>query len=85
MGSLDEVIQAFNYMAANPHSPMPIHAQHFKILERYTVALYDKTSHSGSINEARRELFCQKELSVLSDVSIQVQFLTKKLLGDPDC
>ena len=33
---------------------------HFKLLERYTVVIYDKTSHSGSINEARRELFCQK-------------------------
>ena len=33
---------------------------HFKLLERYTFVIYDKTSHSGSINEARRELFCQK-------------------------
>ena len=27
----------FNYMAANPHSPMTIDAQHFTLLERYTV------------------------------------------------
>ena len=33
---------------------------HFKLLERYTFIIYDKTRHSGSINEARRELFCQK-------------------------
>ena len=55
-----EVTQAFNYMAANPHSPVTIDGQHFKLLERYTVVLYDKTSHLHSINEARRELFCQK-------------------------
>ena len=33
---------------------------HFKLLDRYTFIIYDKTRHSGSINEARRELFCQK-------------------------
>ena len=28
-------------------------------MERYTFVIYDKTSYSDSINEARRELFCQ--------------------------
>ncbi|KAJ8349811.1 hypothetical protein SKAU_G00249410 [Synaphobranchus kaupii] len=62
MGGLEfpEVTQAFNYMAANPHTPVIIDAQHFKLLERYTVVLYDKTSDLEFVNEARRELFCQK-------------------------
>ncbi|KAJ8043846.1 hypothetical protein HOLleu_11123 [Holothuria leucospilota] len=36
------------------------HTQLFKLLERFVVVLYDKTSNLESINEARRELFCQK-------------------------
>ncbi|KAK3889183.1 hypothetical protein Pcinc_006755 [Petrolisthes cinctipes] len=34
--------------------------EHFKKLESLTVILYDRTSPLSSINEARRELFCQK-------------------------
>ena len=58
--SYPEVTQAFNYIAANPHTPVTIDAQHFQCLEHYTVVLYDKTNDLESVNDARRELFCQK-------------------------
>ena len=35
-------------------------AQHFQLLEHFTVILYDKASNLESVNEAQRELFCQK-------------------------
>ena len=49
--SYPEVTQAFNYIAANPHTPVTTDAQHFQCLERYTVVLYDKTSDLESVNE----------------------------------
>ena len=42
-----------------------------KLLERHTVVLHDKTSHSGSINEVRRELFCQKNKTMRQITSTQ--------------
>lgn len=32
----------------------------FKILEHFCVAMYDKTSSQSSVDEAQKELFCQK-------------------------
>ena len=55
-----EVTEAFNYMAANPYRPVSMDAHHVQLLERFTVILYDKTSYLDSVNEVRRELFCQK-------------------------
>ena len=40
--------------------PLPMNAQHFQLLECFTVILYDKTSNLESVNEVWRELFCQK-------------------------
>ncbi|KAJ8037689.1 hypothetical protein HOLleu_18575 [Holothuria leucospilota] len=54
------VTQAFTYMAMNPYARLETDTQHFKLLERFVVVLYDKNSNLESINEARRELFCQK-------------------------
>ena len=59
--SYPEVTQAFLYMVRHPHAPLTVEAQHFQILERFSVILYDKTSSQESVNEARRELFCQKK------------------------
>ena len=58
--SFSDVTEAFLYIANNPHASMTIEDRYFKILERFCVVLYDKTSILGSVNEARRELFCQK-------------------------
>ena len=58
--SYPEVTKAFIYMATHPHAPLTKESQHFRYLERFTVVLYDKTSSLESVDEARRELFCQK-------------------------
>ena len=61
-----EVTAAFIYMSTHPHTPLTKESQHFRYLERFTVVLYDKTSSLGSVNEARRELFCQKNWTMES-------------------
>ena len=48
------------YMASHPHIEITVESQHFQLLERFTVILYDKASNHEFVNEARRELFCQK-------------------------
>ena len=55
-----EVTKAFLYMVSNPHLPITVEAQHFQLLEHFTVILYDKTSDLEFVDEARRELFCHK-------------------------
>ena len=40
--------------------PQKHDSEHFQVLERLTVVLYDKSSPSNSINETRRSLFCHE-------------------------
>ena len=44
----------------NPHVPLNIESEEFKLLECFSVIIYDKTSSLEYVNEAQRELFCQK-------------------------
>ena len=39
-------------------------SDHFKKIERLTVIMYDRTSHLSCVNEAREEIFCQKNHSI---------------------
>lgn len=55
-----EVTEAFHYIVSHPHLQITAEAQHFQLLEQFSVILYDKTSDLKLVNEARRELFCQK-------------------------
>ena len=55
-----EVTLAFLYMASHPHIQIIVESQHFQLLECFTVILYDKASNHKFVNEARRELLCQK-------------------------
>ena len=56
----------FLYMASHPHSPLTTDSNHFKLLERFCIVMYDKTSNLESINEAQRELFCQNNKTMES-------------------
>ncbi|KAK3880452.1 hypothetical protein Pcinc_015054 [Petrolisthes cinctipes] len=47
-------------MALNPYTEIAVGTQHFQLLERFTVILYDKTSALEHVDETRKELFCQK-------------------------
>ena len=58
--SFPEVTRAFLYMANHPHTPLTIECEHFRLLERFCVVIYDKTSNLESVNEARKDLLCQK-------------------------
>ncbi len=55
---------AFIYIAQHPYEPISLSSEHFLVLERYTVVLYNKSSCLTTINEARRELFCKKNKSL---------------------
>ena len=55
-----DVTDAFRHMADNPFCNIDKEDEHFKLLERYTVVLYDKTSQVSSVNVARKEMFCQR-------------------------
>ena len=48
-------------MALNPYAELNIDSPHFQLLEHFTVIVYDKTSDLQQVNEARQEMFCQKE------------------------
>ena len=55
-----DVTRAFTYMASHSYTELKVEAQHFELLERFTVILYDKTSDLEHVDEARTELFCRK-------------------------
>ncbi|KAG0713238.1 hypothetical protein GWK47_016650 [Chionoecetes opilio] len=59
-GAYTEVTDAFNFIVEHPHAQITVDCQEFQMLERFTVVIYDKNSPLVSVNEARKELFCQK-------------------------
>lgn len=58
--AFQDVTDTFVYLATHPFQLLNADSEHFKKLERLTVVLYDKTTPSSSINQIRKELFCQK-------------------------
>ncbi|KAG0729478.1 hypothetical protein GWK47_003462 [Chionoecetes opilio] len=63
MGGLEcyvEVTEAFNNFMNHPYMTVTVNCKQFQLLERFTVIIYNKTSNLDSVNEARRELFSQK-------------------------
>ena len=49
------------YIMENPFIAIELESHYFKLLERFTVVLYDKTSQLSTVNESRRELFSHRE------------------------
>ena len=62
--SFPEVKVAFQYIVDHHFETLDISSQHFKLIERFTVILYDRTSASDSVNKARIELFSLKNRSL---------------------
>ena len=60
----DEVTQAFVAIASTPFQLISVESPTFKLLERYTVILYDKASASSSVNETRMTLFCHRSCAM---------------------
>ena len=59
-----EVMSAFLHIFDHQFDPLDSLSWQFKLLERFTVILYDRTSTCELVNKARRELFCQKSRSL---------------------
>ena len=55
-----DVTPAFTFMALPLFTEVDADAQHFQLLEHFTVVLYDKTSDLQDVDEARKDQFCQK-------------------------
>ncbi|KAG0724638.1 hypothetical protein GWK47_040164 [Chionoecetes opilio] len=55
-----EVTEAFNNLMNHPYMTVTVNCKEFQLLERFTVIIYNKKSNLDSVNEARRELFSQK-------------------------
>ena len=51
------VTRAFTHMALEPYIHLDTDSEYFRLFERFTVILYNKSSLE-SVNEARMELFC---------------------------
>ncbi|KAJ8353418.1 hypothetical protein SKAU_G00209850 [Synaphobranchus kaupii] len=56
----DDATETFVYLAKHPFQPLDVDCPQFQKLERLTVILYDKSSPLNSINQKRKELFCQE-------------------------
>ena len=56
----EEATETFMYLANHPFEHLNTDTEHFRIMERLTVVLYDRTCPRNSANEAREELFCRK-------------------------
>ena len=82
-----EVTTAFTYMASNPYASLVLESPHYRLLERFTIVLYNKTSNLEDVDEARMELFCQRSRSMENipptrDAMQRGQF-TKQAFGLP--
>ena len=51
--------KTFNSIAMTPCKELDNQCDNFRILEHYTVVLYQQTSQLTTVNEARREMFCK--------------------------
>ena len=59
--SYREVTDVFLHLAdQNPYYQSDTEDRNFKLLDRFTVVLYDKTSNGTSVNEARKEMLIKK-------------------------
>ena len=58
--SFPGVNEAFLHIVQNPFEFVDSESPHFKVLEHFTVILYDRTSSLELVNEARKELFCKR-------------------------
>ena len=58
MESIPRGYKGISLHGYNPHVPLNIESEEFKLLECFCVIIYDKTSSLEYVNEARRELFC---------------------------
>ena len=55
--SFPDVTEAFAFLRNHPYYQLDVDDSIFKLLERFTVVLYDKASNVLNVNETRKEIF----------------------------
>ncbi len=60
----EEITETFAYLSSHPFEQLEIDSDHFWKIERLIVIIYNRTSHLSCVNEARKEIFCQKSHSI---------------------
>ena len=58
--SFPDVTEAFAFLGNHPYYQLDVDYSIFKLLERFTVVLYDKASNVLNVNEARKDIFTKK-------------------------
>ena len=73
-----EVTEAFVSLAKDPFQLLQADSACFRMLERFVVVLYDRTSSLSSVNEARRDPFCHKNQAMerLPPIQRSMQLMT---------
>jgi len=69
------VNEAFIHIVQHPFDEVNLESPHLKILERFTVVLYDKASILDSVTEARKEFFAKTKKEVKDSRRISHQQL----------
>ena len=59
--SFPDATEAFKFLQDHLYNQLDKDDSIFKLLERFTVVLYDKASNVINVNEARKEIFTKKE------------------------
>ena len=70
--SFPDVTEAFTFLGSHPYYQLDVDDSIFKLLERFTVLLYDKASNVLDVNEARKEIFTKKNRTLENTPPTQV-------------
>ena len=57
-----DITETFVFLASNLFEILLDESIHFRRIQRFTIVLYDKTSCLNFVDEARKDLFCHKNL-----------------------
>ena len=70
--SFPDVSEVFTFLGNHPYYQLDVDDSIFKLLERFTVVLYNKTSNVLDVNEARKEIFTKKNRTLENTPPTQV-------------
>ena len=70
--SFPDVTEAFTFLENHPYYQLHVDDSIFKLLERFTVVLYDKASNVLDVNEAHKEIFIKKNRTLENTPPTQV-------------
>ena len=67
-----EAWKSFTFLGNHPYYQLDVDVSIFKLLERFTVVLYDKTSNVLDVNKAGNEIFTKKNRTLENTPPTQV-------------